>query len=371
MRVFESFHDDMEAEVRQRDGSTTERFKVTSGLRQGCCISPSVFNGYFHFVIEDYCRRAEQLGIFVTFKWNDQKRLIGRLPCDARAILEKLASLQFADDAAIMAPDRHHLELGLRLFQQVASEWGLLLSLPKTVAVRFGAQHEQPEQPLELVGGTVAYKADFRYLGTLIHCSGAAAPEAQFRVNKGAAAFGALRAAVFENRHISLKAKATVFKSVVLGVALYGAETWAATESDLRSMDVWQNHCVRVMTGVHRFAQLKEHIHDTELRARLNLSTMTEVIEERRLKWLGHVFRMPPERLPRKVLFSWLPGTRPRGRPHMRWSDAVMTALRRRNCQGEEWRQIAEDRTRWRAFCDGQTAPEARYHRYPRLAHAN
>jgi hypothetical protein len=45
-----------------------------------------------------------------------------------------------------------------------------------------------------------------------------------------------------------------------------------------------------------------------------------EVIEEKRLRWFGHVDRMPGNRLPLKIL-DWEPeGTRRRGRQMDRWS---------------------------------------------------
>jgi hypothetical protein len=50
-----------------------------------------------------------------------------------------------------------------------------------------------------------------------------------------------------------------------------------------------------------------------------------EVIEEKRLRWFGHVKRMPGNRLPLKIL-EWEPkGTRRRGRPKERWIDGSKT----------------------------------------------
>ncbi|KAI3354190.1 hypothetical protein L3Q82_018725, partial [Scortum barcoo] len=45
--------------------------------------------------------------------------------------------------------------------------------------------------------------------------------------------------------------------------------------------------------------------------------------QECQLRWLGHLFRMPPGRLPREVFQACPTGRRPRGRPRTRWRDYV------------------------------------------------
>ncbi|KAI3371939.1 hypothetical protein L3Q82_006814 [Scortum barcoo] len=46
-------------------------------------------------------------------------------------------------------------------------------------------------------------------------------------------------------------------------------------------------------------------------------------MERSQLRWLGHLFRMPPGRLPREVFQACPTGRRPRGRPRTRWRDYV------------------------------------------------
>ena len=50
---------------------------------------------------------------------------------------------------------------------------------------------------------------------------------------------------------------------------------------------------------------------------------MTKYIQERRLKWFGHMLRMGDTRFPYKIL-QWNPDCeRKVGRPRLRWKDVV------------------------------------------------
>jgi hypothetical protein len=63
-----------------------------------------------------------------------------------------------------------------------------------------------------------------------------------------------------------------------------------------------------------------------------------EVIEEKRLRWFGHVKRMPGNRLPLKIL-EWEPEvTRRRGRPKERWIDGARWSMTNHGLTEEDTR---------------------------------
>ena len=45
------------------------------------------------------------------------------------------------------------------------------------------------------------------------------------------------------------------------------------------------------------------------------------------MRWLGHLVRMPPGRLPGEVFRARPTGRRPRGRPRTRWIDCLSAGL--------------------------------------------
>ena len=60
---------------------------------------------------------------------------------------------------------------------------------------------------------------------------------------------------------------------------------------------------------------------------------------------MGHVERMPNERVA-KTIYKWKPyATRPKGRPRLRWEDDVRNDLRKMGVKN--WKQRAQEGKKW------------------------
>ena len=84
--------------------------------------------------------------------------------------------------------------------------------------------------PLELGRGVAKVVEPFKCLGSLVEACGGIVSEVSCRIAQASGAFGSLRDSVFNASDLTMETKRTVFRSVVLGVLLYDAETWAPTQ---------------------------------------------------------------------------------------------------------------------------------------------
>ena len=75
------------------------------------------------------------------------------------------------------------------------------------------------------------------------------------------------------------------------------------------------------------------------------------VIRAGRIRWLGHVMRVPDSCPTRKLLVSDLFGTRRRGVQRARWLDQVESNLSEMGCS-RGWRTAAQDRVSWKRIGD-------------------
>lgn len=79
-------------------------------------------------------------------------------------------------------------------------------------------------------------------------------------------------------------------------------------------------------------------------------SDISKYVKLQRMRWAGHVVRMPAERTPLKVLNAKPLGQRPRGRPKIRWIDCVDASFRA--IGSANWRSTAKTRHRWKKLIE-------------------
>ena len=75
--------------------------------------------------------------------------------------------LLFADDAAAVSTTREIIERSAHTLDEVVSEWGLAMSIPKTKVLVAGGG-EGDVQPIHIIGEVIEAVTDFRYLGSII-----------------------------------------------------------------------------------------------------------------------------------------------------------------------------------------------------------
>ena len=76
----------------------------------------------------------------------------------------------------------------------------------------------------------------------------------------------------------------------MLGVLLYGAETWAPTQVLVRKFEWFHRRCVRCIIGVGKAVQWAQHITTAQLAERFGMNKfINHLLGQFRLRWLGHL----------------------------------------------------------------------------------
>jgi hypothetical protein len=141
-----------------------------------------------------------------------------------------------------------------------------------------------------------------------------------------------------------------MYQALAQSILLHGAETWTLNTQQANKllateMDFWRRSARKSRKGKVRNITFREIMEVGK--------NILEVTEEKRLRWFGHVKRMPGNRLPLKIL-EWEPeGPRRKGRPKESWTDGVRRGMTNHGLTEEETR----DRDRWRNLVLGEGKP--------------
>ncbi|VDP32329.1 unnamed protein product [Schistosoma margrebowiei] len=126
--------------------------------------------------------------------------------------------------------------------------------------------------------------------------------EISARIQKARLAFANLRH-LWRRRDIRLSTKGRVYCAEVRSVLLYGSETWPVRVEDIRRLLVFDHRCLRNIARI----SWDHRVSNTVVRKRAlgkDGKSIDEVVKLHQLRWLGHVLRMPNDRLPRRAMFS-------------------------------------------------------------------
>ena len=317
------FYDNFECNVIHRN-TISEPFPVRSGVRQGCVLSPILF-----LTAIDWIMRKTTADKHQGIQWT---------------LSSQLEDLDFADDLAILSTNAKHLQHKTDRLTRYALQAGLIVNITKTKVMSINTSTHTcinvNSEPLENVD-------NFIYLGSLISHDNGAQKDIQRRLGKARSTYARLQN-IWKSNIYDLKTKIRLYNTLVKPVLLYGSECWRVTRNDMKTLSSFHHSCLRRICRVF----WPNKISNRDLYRTTGSSDVISEIRSRRLRWLGHVFRMPPGRIP-KVALRWTPpGKRKRGRPKITWRRTVEAELSEMGLSWGEAQRAAGDRDGWRCMTD-------------------
>ena len=182
-----------EATVRTRHG-TTDWFQIGKGVRQGCILSPCLFNLHAEYIMSNAGLEETQTGI----------KIAGR----------NISHLRYADDTTLMAESEEELRSLLMKVKEESEKVGLKLNFPKTKIMASGSITSW-----EIDGETVETVSDFSFGGSKITADGDCSYEIKRRLLLGKKAVTNLDS-IFKSKDITLPTKVRLVKVMVFPVVI-------------------------------------------------------------------------------------------------------------------------------------------------------
>ena len=324
----------------QFEGSTSDAFNICSGVKQGCVLAPTLFGIFFSVVLRHAFGTSTE-GIYLRTRSDGRLFNLARLRAKTKTREVTIRDMLFADDAAVCSHTEDELQSLMDRFSRACDDFSLTISLKKTQVL---AQEAEPPN-ITISNYTLEVVHQFAYLGSTIADSVSLDAEINKRIGKAATTMARLTERVWNNNMLTITTKVAVFHACVLSTLLYGSESWTLYASQEKRLSIFYMRCLRRILHI----KWQDRITNIEVLDRAKVASMITVLQQRRLRWLGHVCRMDDGRIPKDLLYGELAsGKRSTGRPHLRYKDVCKRDMKAMEIDPNTWEQLAADRTQWK-----------------------
>ena len=186
-----------EATVRTGHGAM-DWFQTGKGVRQGCILSPCLFNFCAEYIMQNARLYESQAGI--------------------KIVRRNINNLRYADDTTLMAESEEELKSLLMKVKEESEKAGLKLNIQKTKIMATG-----PITPWQIDGETMETVRDFTFLGSKIIADGDGSCEIKRYLLLGRKVM-TNPDSILKSRNINLMTIVHIVKAIVFPVVMYGSE---------------------------------------------------------------------------------------------------------------------------------------------------
>ena len=200
---------------------TTDWFQIGKEVRQGCILSPCLFNLYTDYIMRNTGLAEAQAGIKIARR--------------------NINNLRYADNTTLMAESEEELKSLLMTVKEESEKVGLKLNIQKTKIMASG-----PITSWEIDGETMA---DFIFVGSKITVHGECSHEIKRSLLFGRKFMTNLDS-ILKSRDVTFSTKVRLVKAMVFPVVRYGCERWTIQKAEYQRIDAFELWCWRRLLRV-------------------------------------------------------------------------------------------------------------------------
>lgn len=298
-------------------------FATTVGVRQGCLLSPCLFNLFLEYIMSD------------ALEGFDGSVRIGGV---------QICNLRFADDIDLIAASVEELVNLTERVDSSARSLGMQINASKTKVM--AAPSGDGDLSQVKVDGTSLEEVDqFKYLGATISHDARCEKEIKRRLAIANKKMVDMKY-IWSTRSLSLRTKIRFVKASIMALVTYGCQAWTISAASLNRIRAFEMKCMRRVLGItYHDRRTNESIVQEIQDIGAPLPGLVEHIKKSKLTWFGHVSRH--NEFAKSFLQGNVPGRRSRGRPQLSWS---MNIADWTNQSPHSLSQIALDRSMFRSI---------------------
>ena len=264
----------------------TDAFEIGQGVRQGCILSPHLFNIYAEHVMRKALKH-HPTGIAVG----------GRL----------VNNLRYADDIVLVAKSMQELQDLTNKVKTASEAAGLFLNVSKTKVMK--VTKSPNNESLTVNNQNVKTVKVFNYLGALLTNTLDDSNEVRRCIPIAKTVMIGL-SNIWKDRSISQYTKLRLLRALVFPIAAYGAECWVLKKGNTIKIAAFELWCYCRLLWIGWVDKRTDQWVLEKIRP---CRRLLDKINERKLKFLGHIARTSG--ITKDLLFGTVIGKRGRGRP--------------------------------------------------------
>ena len=304
------------------DTGLSDPVKIKRGVRQGCVLSPVLFNLYTEHIF----RNIEGIpGLIVG----------GNI----------INNLRYADDTVLLAESATDLQNLVTIVKEKSEEVGLKMNIKKTKTMVISKRNTIPELDIRIDGKAVEQVSSFTYLGQLVTEDGRSEKEIKRRIGLAKSAFEQMKD-ILTYRRISLDTRLRLAKCYIWPKLTFACETWTLSKvltRKINAFEMWTYRRIKRLSWKEKRSN-KSILQDLGLKS----TRLLQSIKAQKLRYYGHIRRH--DTLQRTILEGKINGKRGKGRRRDSWTSNIadMTGMKINLCskvamQRDEWRAMASN----------------------------